>query len=237
MKTKILWVAFLILATALTVSCGKGSCKKQVIKELKNSGREYIPQDMNDAIAHYDFDAARMYANCNSIGDVFNGEGESLPPELTRAEVSYKISLGNYGAAQATAREDGHPELFNMMYADALNAMLTDGNYDQVMAAVSSWSFTYSSSDKESYYLPESQLVSTWKISMLGDGKGWELYNKEVEKYNGIVDKLLVHYQFDGNKEAVQKCLALYAPMTVADVDGNLSQVNKAYAESVKKLK
>ena len=230
-------ISTLALLIIFVVSCGRSSCKKQVVKELKNSGREYIPQDMNDAIAHYDFDAARMYANCNSMGDAFNGEGEALPPELTRAEVSYKISQGNYKAAQATAREDGHPELYGMMYMDAVNDMLADGQYDQVMTVMSSWSFTYSPNDKENYYLPESQLLSSWKISMLGDGEGWELYNREVEKYNNVIDKLFNHYIFEGNKEEARKCLALYAPVTISDGYGNLSQENKAYEQAVKKIK
>lgn len=232
----------LAFVTILFVSCGgRNSCKKNVIKELKASGREYIPKDMNDAIARYDFEAARMFATCDMKDDLWYGEGDNtIPPELTRAEVSYKIQQGNYGLARSTAREDGHPELFGMMYMDAVGDMLSNGEYDNVLGTISSWNFTYSPNDEYYYCVPDNIMLSispNARMSLLSNGRGWQLYNIEAEKYNNLIDKLIAYYSVEGDEKNVKKCLALYAPITTQINDSILHQENKAYDQAVKRLK
>lgn len=230
MKKTIIIIVVILIAISMLVeiidSCSRNSSIKQVIKELQESGREYIPKDMNDAIAHYDFEAARMFANY---------EYESIPKELTRAEVSYKISQGQMEAAKSTAREDGHPEIYNMMYMDEVAKQLSDGNNDKVLKILSSWSFTYSPSDQNYYSYNNDE-------SLLGSGRGWKLYNIEAEQFNNMVDKLMTNYLIDGNTENAKKCVLLFAPIYKPDDEENKVYnpewlVNPAQESAKKKIK
>lgn len=234
MRKHIILLSTLFIATTILTSCGRTSCNKQVVKNLQESGREYIPKDMNDAIAKYDFEAARMFVSCESNGS---------PEELTRAEVSYKISQGQLDAAKSVAREDGRPEVYNMMYMDEVAKQLSDGNNDIVMKILSSWTFTYSPSDQGDYYINEEvAYTNPHKLSLLGNGKGWELYNMEVEQFNNMVDKLMTNYLLDGDKENAKKCVLLFAPIYKPDyVDyGRYNperMVNPAQESAKKKIK
>ncbi len=203
---------------------GCNHCTNNVKKELIKQGyaEEDIPENMHDAIVKYDYMAARMYANC---------EYDFVPEELTMSEVSYKITNGAYEAALATAREDNRPDIYSKQFADALNKMIGNGQLDEALSALSSWTFAHSPTGTNYYWGNSARRIDD-KKSVFGESKyEWELYNAEAGMYNGLVVKLINSYLLKGDKEVAQKCLLLFAPFTKKNDNGELVQINSSQEE------
>lgn len=203
---KIVQTAFVALATIFSVSCGGNNENK-----------------INEALAQYDFETARKYV----------GNNKDVPEQLTRAEVSFKLSNGQVDAAQATAREDGCPELFNMMYADYISKLIGEGKLDKSLSALMSWNFYYTPSDKNRYFKNEEEaFINPHRLSKRGSGEGWELYNEEAEQYNALLDKLMTAYLLEEDKASAKKCVLLYAPTYVPPM-GRFSDYNPQYLKNI----
>lgn len=188
---KIVQLAFVALSTIFLVSCGS------------NNGNK-----INEALAKYDFETARKYV----------GNNKDVPEQLTRAEISFKLSNGQVDAAQATAQEDGCPELFNMMYADYISKLIGEGRLDESLSALMSWNFYYSPTDWSNYFKTEEEAyIKPYRLSKRGSGKGFELYNEEVEQFNSLLDRLMTAYILEDDKESAKKCFLLFAPTYVGD--------------------
>lgn len=182
-------ISALAIVMLFAASCGSNNDKK-----------------MSEALARYDFETARKYVKSN----------KEVPEQLTRAEISYKLSNGQRDMAQATAREDGYPELFNMMYADYISKLIGEEKLDQALSELMSWTFFYSPTDMSHYFKSEKEAhIRPYRLSKLGSGKGWELYNQEAEQFNNLLDRLMSAYILKNDMTNANKCIILYAPTYV----------------------
>ena len=180
-------------------------------------------RNVKDAIYAYDFESARMIANCLPDKSYYdNGELQGINPdredffghgimwgdhhpyldamkEILTAELSYYFDKGEVAFAKKLCDEMSAGELFNASIPKALENAANQGDFEKAIELIS---------------------TITLNNSFRRDGGSNYSYAEEANEYNAQLDMVLNKAILKGDKNAIPALLLLYKPIVKQNSKG-----------------
>lgn len=265
-KRKLIATILFTITAMIFCSCSSATdkCIKSKRKMIQQMRGDDYPQDVNDAIARFDFEVARIYLGCYPIEENRNSFTDNLVEEsrssvnerITRAEISYLImncTPPEISKARALASENDLQEVFNKVYNDYLYKQVDMHNYSEAIDLLYTFSLP-AVPEKLEKKMSESDFSASWVESKEKSDKYWlfhqevsnyYVYDCEAKKVNDLIDIILIAAIRDHNVELAKDCLQSYKPSVDVSVkrtkgDGtfySFKLVDKPKQEAQKKLK
>jgi len=197
-------------------------------------------RNIKDALYAYDFESARMIANClpdksyygngslqgnNPNREDYFGHGlvwgETHPhlaamKEILTAELSYYLDKGEVAFAKKLCDEMSAGELFKASIPKALENAANQGDFEKAI-----------------------ELISTITLdnSFRRDGSSNYLYAEEVEEYNAQLDMVLNKAILKGNENAIPALLLLYKPIVKENSKGKDYLSNQPKEDAIARVR
>jgi DNA-directed RNA polymerase beta subunit len=163
---------------------------------------------VQEAITAYDFGEARSLLACYEDQEWLNGsrytgaKGGSKTNQYAKklvkivtAEVTYYMKNGEEALAKAAAQESNLYIIYNEALPALVNSLIDKGEIKKALSILSRYTFDSS--------LPPN-------VIEFNDHD--EVYNKEANSFNDMINSLFNYALFENDKAILKKCLLLYVP-------------------------
>ena len=194
------------------------SCKQDKYEELKKQDKD-APKNYKEAMQQNNFVAARLYASCD---DSWDSEGKI--EEINKAEITSLLRQNRFDKARGLATEYKLTDYYQTNVQDMVFPQLLEENdFESCLSLLTNWYFSAT---------PNVQ-ASSCKESKINSINGD--YNKEVDKFNDMVDKVLQKALLKRDRNNAKNCLNLYKDNLVVakKVEVNKEETEKSKDKSI----